>query len=281
MEYKRLGKTDEKIAAIGLGTWRLGGSMSPDYTHDLEIVDVIRQAVELGMNHIDTAEMYAGGHAEELVGRAIKVFPRDEVFIATKVWYTNLHHDDVLQACERSLKRLGIKYVDLYMIHWPNERIPLSETMKAMEKLYKDGKARYIGVSNFSTRLVEEAQNYLSLTEIVANQVEYGLHDRSIERDLLPYCEKNGITITAYSPLGQGRLAMELKARTKRTETLYEIARRYAKTPIQVALNWVIWRDNVITIPKASSKEHLKENAGACGWRLSPEDYKLLSDSWR
>jgi len=281
VEYKQLGKTGEKIAAVGLGTWRLGGSQSPDYAHDLEIVETIRYAVELGMNHIDTAEMYASGHAEELVGRAIKVFPRDEVFIATKVWYTNLRYDDVLQACERSLKRLGVKYVDLYMIHWPNEKIPLSETMKAMEKLYKDGKIRYIGVSNFSTRLVEEAQSNLSTTEIAANQVEYGLHNRSIEADLLPYCERNGITVTAYSPLGQGRIAMELKAKTKRTETLWEIANRYGKTPIQVALNWVIWRENVITIPKASRREHLEENAGACGWRLIPRDYQLLSDVWR
>ncbi|MCS7145667.1 MAG: aldo/keto reductase [Nitrososphaerota archaeon] len=281
MEYKRLGKTDEKIAAIGLGTWRMGGSMSPDHSQDLEIVEAIRYAVELGMNHIDTAEMYGAGHSEELVGRAIKVFPRDQVFIATKVWYTNLRYDDVLQACERSLKRLGVKYVDLYMIHWPNERIPVSETMKAMEKLYKDGKIRYIGVSNFSTSLVEEAQSSLSTTDIVANQVEYGLHNRHIERDLLPYCEKNGITITAYSPLGQGRLAMELRARTKRTEALQELANRYIKTPVQIALNWVIWRENVITIPKAIKKEHLEENAGASGWRLTPEDYKRLSDSWK
>lgn len=281
MELKRLGKTDEKIAAIGLGTWRMGGSMSPDHTQDIEMVEAIRYAVELGMNHIDTAEIYGAGHSEELVGRAIKVFPRDDVFIATKVWYTNLRYDDVLRSCERSLKRLGLKYIDLYMIHWPNERIPVSETMRAMEKLYKDGKIRYIGVSNFSSRLVEEAQSSLSTTEIVANQVEYGLHNRSIEEDLLPYCERNGITITAYSPLGQGRLAMELKARTRRTEILQELASRYMKTPIQIALNWVIWRESVITIPKASKKEHLEENAGAAGWRLTPSDYQALSESWK
>jgi len=281
LEYKRLGKTGEKIAAIGIGTWRMGGSTSPDYALDLAAVEAIRYAVELGMNHIDTAEMYGAGHAEELVGRAIKVFPREDVFIATKVWYTNLHYDDVLSACDRSLKRLGVKYVDLYMIHWPNERIPLSETMKAMERLYKDGKTRYIGVSNFPVRLLEEAQSHLSLTEIAANQVEYGLHDRSIEKDLLPYCERNGITVTAYSPLGQGRIILELKSRTGRAEVIHEIARAYSRTPTQVALNWVIWRDNVITIPKASSKEHLEENAGAAGWRLTPTDYQRLSEAWR
>jgi Aldo/keto reductases, related to diketogulonate reductase len=281
MEYKRLGKTGEKIAAIGFGTWKLGGGMSPNYAHDLELIDVIRRAIELGMNHIDTAEMYAAGHSEELVGRAIKVFPRDEVFIATKVWYTNLRYDDVLKSCEASLRRLGVKYVDLYMIHWPNERIPLSETMKAMERLYKEGKTRYIGVSNFGPRLIEEAQSHLSTTEIVANQVEYGLHDMSIEADTLPYCERNGITVTAYSPLGQGRIAMELKAKTKRSEILYELANKYSKSPIQVALNWVIWRENVVTIPKASKISHVEENAGGCGWRLSPEDYERLTKAWR
>ncbi len=255
--------------------------MSPDYAHDLELVDVIRRAIELGMNHVDTAEMYAAGHSEELVGRAIKVFPRDEVFIATKVWYTNLRYDDVLRACEGSLKRLGVKYVDLYMIHWPNERIPLSETMRALERLYKEGKIRHIGVSNFGPRLIEEAQSHLSTTEIVANQVEYGLHDRSIESDTLPYCERNGITVTAYSPLGQGRIAMELKAKTRRSEILYELANKYSKSPIQVALNWVIWRENVITIPKASKIPHVEENAGGCGWRLSPEDYERLSKAWQ
>lgn len=281
MEYRRLGKTDEKISAIGLGTWRMGGGLSPDYSIDREAVEAIRYAIRLGMTHIDTAEIYGAGHSEELVGRAIKAYPREEVFITTKVWHTNLRYDDVLKACERSLKRLQTDYIDLYLIHWPSSVIPLSETMRAMERLYREGKIRYIGVSNFSVSELEEARSYLSTTDIVANQVEYSLHERGIEEDLMQYCSRNGIAVIAYSPLGKGRLARELaSSRSKRIELLKEVAKRYSKTPIQVALNWVIWHDNVVAIPKAIRKDHLEENAGAAGWKLSEEDYRRISSEW-
>ncbi|RLG02739.1 MAG: aldo/keto reductase [Thaumarchaeota archaeon] len=276
-----LGRTGEKLAAIGLGTWRIGGGMTPDYSMDKEAVEAIRYAVELGMTHIDTAEIYGGGHAEELVGEAIKAFPREDVFITSKVWHTNLRYDDVLKACERSLKRLQTSYIDLYLIHWPNPSIPLSETMKALERLYKDGKIRYIGVSNFSVSQVEEARSHLSQTDIVANQVEYSLYERSIEKDLIPYCLETGVTVVAYSPLGRGRLIRELSiGRSRRIRVLREVAETYSKTPIQVALNWVIWKENVVTIPKSIRKEHLEENVGAAGWRLSERDYKRLADAW-
>lgn len=282
MEYRKLGKTREKIAVIGLGTWGIGGGMSPDYSADRQAIEAIRCAVRLGMNHIDTAEIYGGGHSEELIGEAIKEFRRDGVFIASKVWHTNLRYDDVLRACERSLKRLQTNYIDLYYIHWPNPSIPLSETMRALEKLHDEGKIRYIGVSNFTVSLVEEAQSYLSHADIVANQVEYSLYERSIEKDLMPYCSKAGITVVAYSPLGQGRLHRELRLSrwSRRIRVLCEIAEKYSKTPIQVALNWVIWHEYVITIPKSIKKEHLEENAGAAGWKLSEMDYKLLANAW-
>lgn len=277
MERKSLGKTGESVAAIGLGTWNMGGRESPDYRDDERLIEAIRYAVELGMNHIDTAEMYAAGHAEELVGEAVKQFSRDEVFIATKVWPSNLRYEDVIRSCRRSLERLQLKYVDLYMVHWPNPRIPLQETMKAMEKLVKDGLIRYIGVSNFDVELLEEAMNALKREEIVANQVEYSLEAREVERELIPFCERNGITVTAYTPLGKGRIPAEAASNTPRGKILAEMAQRYGKTPVQIALNWVIWRPNVITIPKAARKEHLEENAGAAGWRLTEEDYKRLS----
>ncbi|MEM1654989.1 MAG: aldo/keto reductase [Nitrososphaerota archaeon] len=282
MEYRRLGKTGEKIAAIGLGTWGIGGGMSPDYSADKQAIEAIQYAIELGMNHIDTAEIYGGGHSEELVGEAIKKFRRDEVFIASKVWHTNLKYDDVLRACERSLKRLQTSHIDLYYIHWPNPLIPLSETMRALERLHDEGRIRYIGVSNFSASLIEEARSYLSHADIVANQVEYSLYERSIERDLIPYCYEKGITVVAYSPLGQGKLYRELSSSrpSKRVRVLREVAERYSKTPIQVALNWVIWREHVITIPKSIRKEHLEENAGAAGWRLDEMDYKFLAEAW-
>jgi diketogulonate reductase-like aldo/keto reductase len=280
LERKSLGKTGESVAVIGLGTWNMGGRESPDYRDDERFIEAIRYAVELGMNHIDTAEMYAAGHAEELVGEAVKQFSRDEVFIATKVWPSNLRYEDVIRSCRRSLERLQLKYVDLYMVHWPNPRIPLQETMKAMEKLVKDGLIRYIGVSNFDVELLEEAMNALKREEIVANQVEYSLEAREVERELIPFCERNGITVTAYTPLGKGRIPAEAASNTPRGKILAEMAQRYGKTPVQIALNWVIWRPNVITIPKAARKEHLEENAGAAGWRLTEEDYKRLSAAY-
>jgi diketogulonate reductase-like aldo/keto reductase len=280
LERKSLGKTGESVAAIGLGTWNMGGRESPDHRDDERLIEAIRYAVELGMNHIDTAEMYAAGHAEELVGEAVKQFSRDEVFIATKVWPSNLRYEDVIRSCRRSLERLQLKYVDLYMVHWPNPRIPLQETMKAMEKLVKDGLIRYIGVSNFDVELLEEAMNALKREEIVANQVEYSLEAREVERELIPFCERNGITVTAYTPLGKGRIPAEAASNTPRGKILAEMAQRYGKTPVQIALNWVIWRPNVITIPKAARKEHLEENAGAAGWRLTEEDYKRLSAAY-
>jgi diketogulonate reductase-like aldo/keto reductase len=280
LERKSLGKTGESVAAIGLGTWNMGGRESPDYRDDERLIEAIRYAVELGMNHIDTAEMYAAGHAEGLVGEAVKQFSRDEVFIATKVWPSNLRYEDVIRSCRKSLERLQLKYVDLYMVHWPNPRIPLQETMKAMEKLVKDGLVRYIGVSNFDVELLEEAMNALKREEIVANQVEYSLEAREVERELIPFCERNGITVTAYTPLGKGRIPAEAASNTPRGKILAEMAQRYGKTPVQIALNWVIWRPNVITIPKAARKEHLEENAGAAGWRLTEEDYKRLSAAY-
>jgi diketogulonate reductase-like aldo/keto reductase len=281
LEYRVLGRTGERIAVIGLGTWSIGGGMTPSYSADKQAIEAIRYAVRLGMNHIDTAEIYGGGHAEELVGEAIKEFKRDDVFIASKVWHTNLRYNDVLRACERSLKRLQTSYIDLYYIHWPNPSIPLRETMRALERLHDEGKIRYIGVSNFSASLVEEARSYLSHADIVADQVEYSLYERSIERDLMPYCLREGIAIVAYSPLGQGRLARELReGRSRRVRILMEVAERYSRTPIQVALNWVIWHEHVITIPKSVRREHLEENAGAAGWRLDENDYKLLAEAW-
>lgn len=281
MEYRLLGRTGEKIAAIGLGTWLIGGGSSPDYSMDMEAIEAIRYAIELGMTHIDTAEMYGGGHAEELVGEAVKSFKRDEIFIASKVWHTNLRYDDVLRACERSLRRIQTSYIDLYYIHWPSDVIPLSETMKAMERLYKDGKIRYIGLSNFSPTQIEEARSYLSTTDVVAIQAEYSLYNRKIEGDVIPYCFRNNLTVVAYSPLARGALLVDLrKPMERRVKLLMELAEKYSKTPVQIALNWVIWHDQVIAIPKALQRQHLEENAGAAGWKLTKEDYDLISKTW-
>ncbi len=268
IDLKPLGKTGEKVPAIGLGTWMIGGGMTPDYSKDDYYVKIIRKAIELGMWHIDTAELYGDGHSEEIVGKAIKEFPRDEVFITTKVKGSNLAYDDVIKAAKRSLKRLNTSYIDLYLVHWPNPLFPLKETMKAMEKLVEMGLIRYIGVSNFDVGLIEEARSYLSKNDIVNVQNQFSLLSRSDEKTVIPYCQKEGITYTAYSPLGKGTLA--------RNEYLRKIGEKYGKTAAQVALNWIISIPSVITIPKAGKFEHLEENAGAMGWRLSKEDFEAI-----
>jgi diketogulonate reductase-like aldo/keto reductase len=269
LEYRKLGKTSEKVSAIGMGTWRLGSTQNEK--ERLRQIEALQRGIELGMNLIDTAEYYADGGAERLVGEAIRDRSRDDVFIATKVWPTHLHHDDVLEACNRSIQRLGVRQIDLYQVHWPNPRIPIRETMNAMEKLVRDGKVRYIGVSNFSADQTKEAQDVLTKNELVSNQVEYSLTERSIEKGLLPYCEKEGITVIAYTPLGSGNIPTSLIP--------CSILVKYNLTPVQAALNWVTHRDGVVAIPKSAKREHTEENAGALSVRMSEEDYKLVSHS--
>jgi diketogulonate reductase-like aldo/keto reductase len=275
IEYKELGKTGEKIPALGLGTWGIGGFSYPDYSNDELAIEIIRFAVEIGMNFIDTAEMYGAGHSEELIGEAIKGI-REKVFIATKVLPTNFRYEDVIKACERSLRRLKTSYIDLYQLHWPNPSIPIKETMRAMEKLVNEGKIRYIGISNFSVEETIEAMNALSKYEIVSNQVEYSLLVRDIEKDLLEFCRKNRITVIAYSPLARGEL---LKG--KYYEFLSKIGKKYNKTAAQVALNWLIIKENVTAIPKAFSREKIVENMGAYGWKLSDEDLKTIDEFFK
>jgi len=269
MDLKELGRTGVKVPAIGMGTWGIGGYSSRDTVGDNEAIRALRRGIELGMYLIDTAEMYSAGHAEELVGQAIKPFPREQVFIVSKVLPENLHYDDVIKAAERSLKRLQTDRIDLYLIHSPNPRIPLAETMKAMEELVERNVVRFIGVSNFDVGQVEEARSYLSKDDIVVNQVEYSLLERSIERDVLPYCTQQQMTVMAYTPLASGRLS--------KSKFLLEIGKRYEKTAAQVALNWLIAKERVVAIPKAVSIDHLEENASAMGWRLSQDDIERAS----
>ena len=222
MDLKVLGRSGVKVPAVGMGTWRIGGYYSRDSTHDDEAVLALRRGIELGMYLIDTAEMYGAGHAEEIVGEAIKPFPREEVFIVSKVLPENLHYGDVIRAAQGSLKRLQTDWIDLYLIHFPNPRIPLRETMEAMEKLVEANLIRYVGISNFGVSLIEEARSYLSKNDIAVNQVEYSLLERSIEKDVLPHCIERRITVMAYTPLGMGELS--------RNEFLQELGKKYKKT---------------------------------------------------
>ncbi len=266
LEYKNLGKTGDRVSTIGMGTWRMGSV--GNQSERLKQLESLKRGIELGINLIDTAEAYGEGKAEELVGEAIRD-NRDAAFVATKVSPSNLHHDDVLEACNRSLERLGIRQIDLYQVHWPNPRIPIRETMSAMEKLVRDGKVRYIGVSNFSVEQTRQAMEALSKNELVSNQVEYSLANRTIESNVLPFCERDGITVIAYSPLGQGKIPSDLIPST--------VLQRYHLTPAQVALNWVTFPKNVVAIPKSAKKEHAEENAASVSVKISGADYRIIA----
>lgn len=258
------------IPALGLGTWRMGGGMTPDYSQDERYIEAIRTALNIGYRHIDTAQMYGSGHTEELVGRAIAGFPREELFITTKVSRTNLRYADVLKACDGSLQRLGVSSIDLYLIHWPNPSIPLEETFRALNELVASGKVKRLGVSNFDLELLKRAQ-LLADTPIATDQVKYHLLAREPERTgLLDYCRANDILLTAYSPLGKGSVL--------RRPELRRLARRLGATPAQIAISWLLHKPGVITIPKASSEEHLKENFEAVDLELSEEELALLDD---
>lgn len=257
---------------IGLGTWRIGGSFTPDSSHDAADIASINKAIGMGYRLIDTAEMYGGGHSEELVGIAAA---DSDVFIATKVWQTNLRYDDLLSAARRSLKRLKRKHVDLYQIHWPSDDIPLRETMKAMEKLADDGVITHIGVSNFGVELLEDARSYLSRHDIFSDQVSYSVAHREPENGLTEYCRKHGIGIIAYEPLAKGKV---FEGRVGRV--LAEASEMVARTRSQVALNWLMCK-HALPIPKSIDFNHLAENFGASGWRLPAKVLKFIDDSLR
>jgi len=255
--------------------------MSRDTSRDAEGITAIRGAIELGYTHIDTAEMYGAGHSEELVGLAINGFDRESLFITTKVLPQHLRYDDCIKAAEGSLKRLRTEYIDLYLIHIPSAEIPIKETMKAMDSLLRQEKIKFIGVSNFSAAQLKEAQGFTE-NKIVNNQIEYNLMTRhsgaynvNIESEIVPFCQENDIIITAWKPIAGGRLFQE------RNKLLEEISEEYNKTLSQIAINWLISKKNIITIPKSTNTEHLKENLGAMGWHLSEDDMKRLDEEFR
>jgi len=280
IEYKKL-INDTDIPVLGLGTWEIGGGMSRDASKDTEGITAIRKAIEIGYTHIDTAEMYGAGHSEELVGVAINNLDRESLFITTKVLPQHLRYDDCIKAAEGSLRRLQTDYIDLYLIHIPNSEIPIKETMKAMDFLLRQQKIRFIGVSNFSVEQLKEAQGCTE-NKIVNNQIEYnlltrhsGMYNENIESEIIPFCQENDIIITAWKPLAKGRLFQE------KNKLLEEISNKYNKTTGQIAINWLINKKNIITIPKSTNTEHLKENLGALGWHLSEEDMKRLDEEFR
>jgi diketogulonate reductase-like aldo/keto reductase len=240
-----------------------------------EKIAALKKGLELGINLIDTAEIYM---TEELVREAIKGYERDNLFIATKVLRNHLKYNDVLNAADRSIRRMNCTYIDLYQIHMPNSRVPIEQTMKAMEKLVTDGKVKYLGVSNFSLEQTKSAEQVLSTTQLASNQVEYNLMRRKIENDLLPYCEQKRIVILPYRPLAHGKL---VKPDAKLAAAMDEVSLKHGgKTRAQIALNWLMTKSKTIfPIPRASRPERIVENTGSVGWSLDSEDTKKLEEA--
>ena len=273
MEYHEIAP-GTKIPKIGLGTWGMGGKQIEDKRWDEETIIAIRIAIDLGLTHIDTAEYYGAGHCEELIGQALESYQRDDIFLTSKVWKTNLHYENLMKSMKASLKRLKQEYVDLYLIHWPNYQIPIKETMKALEQCVQEGFTRYIGVSNFSANLIQEAQYHLKESYLVTNQAEFSLIDQKPRTNLLPYLKDTNRTLIAYSPLARGILS---KLDHKK---LSEISNKYRKSQTQIALNWVISHENTVAIPKSSNPIHLMEFIDASSWEMKLEDKLELTNSF-
>jgi diketogulonate reductase-like aldo/keto reductase len=252
----------EAVPAFGQGTWHMG----EDRRRAGEEAAALRLGIELGLVLIDTAEMYGGGHAEEIVAEASRGV-RDKLFIVSKVLPYNASQRGVVEACERSLKRLGTDRIDLYLLHWRGS-VPLAETMAGFERLKRDGKIRHHGVSNFDTDDMQEWAALRGGDSVAADQILYNLTRRGPEWELIPWCRKRKIAVMAYTPIEQGRML--------RHKALADVAARHGATAAQVALAWLLRQDGMIVIPKASKQEHVRENRGALDVKLSADDIAAL-----
>lgn len=259
------------MPVLGQGTWRMG----EDPNRRQSEIDALRLGLDLGMNLIDTAEMYGEGGAEEVVGEAI-AGRREEVFLVTKVYPHNATRRGALKSCEQSLKRLRTNYVDLYLLHWRGD-VPLNETLDAFQVLKQDGKIRDYGVSNFDVADMEEAYGLPGGDQIATNQVLYSLKYRGIEWDLLAWSRSRRIPIMAYSPIGHNRAEQK---RLFGNPTLKAIATRHDVEPAQVALAWSLREPDVISIPKSSRPEHIRENRAAHDIKLTRGDLEKLDQAF-
>jgi diketogulonate reductase-like aldo/keto reductase len=255
-------RTGAVMPAIGQGTWEMGVKAA----RGREEADALRLGLDLGMTLIDTAEMYGEGGAEEVVGKAI-LGRRDGIFLVSKVLPQNASPEGTVLAAERSLKRLRTDRIDLYLLHWPGSH-PVEETLEGFRSLREAGKILHYGLSNFDTAGMAGAAAMAGGEILAANQVLYNLRRRGIERNLLPWCAERGIVIMAYSPLDQGKLLSG--------PVLDRIAKRRGVAPTTVAVAWTMRRDGVVTIPKSSRPEHVRQNAAAASLVLTAEDLAEL-----
>jgi len=259
-----------QIPKIGFGTWTIGGESTAEAAQDLRSLAALHSALELGYTHFDTAEYYAAGHAEELLGQAIcgSGRARETLFITSKVSPEHLQYEAVLRSCENSLRRLGMDYLDLYLIHWPKVGMKLPETFRALNKLVVDGKVKHLGVSNFNLKLLKESLA-LSETPLLTNQVSYSLPDRTcVENGVLAYCQENEILLTAYSPVKRRFI--------KGNKPLQALAKARGVTPQQIALAWLVQQPRVISIPMSFNPQHQAENLAAAEIILTESELEQL-----
>lgn len=263
------GKAGATVPRIGQGTWNIERAPRQD------AIAALRRGLDLGLSHIDTAEMYGDGRAEEITGEAI-AGRRDEVFLVSKALPHNASKAGTRRACEQSLRRLGTDRLDCYLLHWRGS-YPLAETFAAFEDLRAEGKILSWGVSNFDVADLDEALTLAGPGRIACNQVLYHLRERAIEHAVIPWCERNGVTVTAYSPFGQDDFPDEHSAQGK---VLAEIAAAHQASPRQVALAFLTRHPSVVAIPKAAKPGHVEDNAGALALRLGDEDIARLDTAF-
>jgi diketogulonate reductase-like aldo/keto reductase len=258
MVQRELGKTGVRLPVIGLGTWQYQSGIEP-----------LRAGLALGACFIDTAESYG---TETVVGQAVQGI-RNSVFIATKVAPRHFRRSEVIRSANESLRRLKTDYIDLYQLHWPNYTVPIEETMGSMEELVDNGKVRFIGLSNFMLHDIKKAQKAMTRHPIVSNQVRYNLIDRTIERGLLKYCQEHDIMVIAHSPLATNLASIRAM---DPEDVLGHLARLKSRTPAQIALNWCCSKQGIVTIPKANSEQHVRENCVAGDFQLSAQELQLI-----
>lgn len=264
-------KNGFSMPVFGLGTWQMGGKLERDFKNDDKAdIKAIEIAINSGVTHIDTAEMYANGYSETLVGNAISTYKRENLFLVSKVSPDNLEYQNVINSAKNSLKRLNTSYLDLYLIHGPNPEIPIKKTMEALDFLKSEGLIRHIGVSNFSKERLFEAQKYTK-NKIVVNQLHYNLKFREPQRTgLLEYCQKNDVMLVAWRPFQKGLLLEE------KNILMDEMCQKYHKTPAQIGINWLISQENVVTLSKMRNESHLTENLEALIWQMEKKDIEKL-----
>lgn len=258
-----------ELPVYGLGLWGMGGTKEADPTNDEKDIAAIKASIKAGITHIDTAESYGAGHAEELLGKVLVDHDRSKLIIATKVSAHNQGYDGVMHAFEASLKRIGTNYIDLYLLHrYPMPGISIADTMRAMDELVAQGVVKNIGVCNLTPGRFDEVQRHTK-NKLVCNQVHYNVQYREIEAwGVLKYAQEHDVMVVAWRPVQKGLLPD--------TQLIKGIAEKYRKTPTQIAVNWLVSQRNVVTIAKTSSPEHLQENLGALDFVMEHEDIERI-----